>query len=68
MKPITSRLIGIAELSACAALASLCISVAVAGQPIAVLFGIGSLSFAADFWRRLGKSKHKPNSQEQSSH
>ncbi len=68
MKTNTSRLIGIAELSACVALAGLCISLAVAGQPIAVLFGIGSLSFAADFWRRIGRSKPKPNSPEQPRH
>lgn len=57
MTPNTDRLMGAAEAIACVVLAGMCVSLAVAGHPIAWLFGFGSLTFAWDLWRRFGKTR-----------
>ncbi|MGK5499908.1 hypothetical protein [Streptomyces sp. URMC 125] len=55
--PASGRPAAAAEALACAALAGMCIAVALAGDYLAWLYGFGSLSFARDLRRRLGGAK-----------
>jgi hypothetical protein len=57
MNPSTDRLMGVAEAVACAGLAVICVSAAMDGESIAWLYGVGSLTFAWDLWRRFGRAK-----------
>lgn len=60
MTPTPGRLMAVAEALACVVLAGMCIAMALSGDHLAWLFGLGSLSFAWDLWRRLGRAKANP--------
>ncbi|WAX79625.1 hypothetical protein [Streptomyces sp. KMM 9044] len=61
MMTTSGRLMAAAEALACVTLAGMCIAMALTGDHLAWLFGFGSLSFAWDLWRRLGKAKANSN-------
>lgn len=46
----------VAEAIACLTLAGMCVSLALGGHAIATLFGLGSLTFGWDLWRRLRRA------------
>ncbi|MET7869058.1 hypothetical protein [Streptomyces cyaneofuscatus] len=62
------HLMALAEAVACLVLAGICVTLAAQGDALAWLFGLGSLSYGWDLWRRFGRRKAVPGPVSQGEH